>query len=78
MGFSTTEDTAVTIDVMGNDFDPEGQPIQFASVDSTSAQGGTIVNNVNDVTYTPPPSNFVGKIGQQVQIVLWSTKFQTF
>jgi len=51
---STPVDTSITIDIKLNDFDPESQPISIASVDTTSAQGGTIVNNGNDVTYTPP------------------------
>ena len=48
---STAEDTAVTIDVLGNDSDIDGD---IPVVDSiTSPNHGTLINNGSDVTYTP-------------------------
>ena len=43
----------VTVDVLANDFDPEGQPLSLVSA---SAALGTAVAEADDtVTYTPPP-----------------------
>ncbi|MBN1994744.1 MAG: tandem-95 repeat protein [Anaerolineae bacterium] len=49
---STEEDTSVTIDVLGNDSDPDGDTL---IVDSVGAPGhGSVVNNGNGtITYTP-------------------------
>ena len=48
---STTEDTAVTIDVLGNDTDLDGDPL---SVTSASATNGTVVVAADgSLTYTP-------------------------
>jgi immune inhibitor A len=49
---STIEATAVTIDVVANDSDPEGQPLSVTAV--TQPSNGTVVNNGDGtVTYTP-------------------------
>jgi hypothetical protein len=48
---STSEDTAVTIDVLANDSDVESDPLSVDSV--TQPANGTVVNNGTDVTYTP-------------------------
>ncbi|HGY57155.1 MAG TPA: tandem-95 repeat protein [Caldithrix abyssi] len=48
---STYQDTAVTIDVLANDSDPDGNPLTVDSV--TDPPNGTAVNNGSDVTYTP-------------------------
>jgi len=58
---TTLEDTAVTIAVLGNDSDPEGQPltVQLASQPSS----GSAVVNTNDQTVTYAPSlNFKGQV----------------
>ncbi len=47
----------VTIDVLGNDTDPDNDPLAVESV--TQPSNGTAVNNGTDVTYTPDP-NFNG------------------
>src|SRR6056297_3227787 len=47
----TTEDTAVSIDVLGNDSDPDGDPL---SVTAASAPNGSVtVEDDNSLTYTP-------------------------
>src|SRR6056297_1631204 len=47
----TTEDTAVSIDVLGNDSDPDGDPL---SVTTASAPNGSVtVEDDNSLTYTP-------------------------
>src|SRR4029079_12880794 len=48
---TTAEDTAVTVDVLGNDTDVDGGPIAVTAV--TDGAHGTVVNNGSDVTYTP-------------------------
>ena len=47
----TDEDTAVTIDVLGNDTDVDGESLSVSSV--TQPANGTVVNNGTDVAYTP-------------------------
>ncbi|MCI0581368.1 MAG: tandem-95 repeat protein, partial [Chloroflexi bacterium] len=48
---STLLNTAVTIDVLANDLDPEGGALTVASVGQPA--NGTAANNGSDVTYTP-------------------------
>ena len=49
---TTTEDTAVTIDVLGNDSDPDGDTLSIDSV--TIPTNGTVaINADNTVTYMP-------------------------
>ena len=47
----TNEDVAVTIAVLANDSDGDGNALTINSV--TSASNGVVVNNGGDVTYTP-------------------------
>ncbi|MCB9009759.1 MAG: tandem-95 repeat protein [Ardenticatenaceae bacterium] len=54
---TTDEDTAVTIDVLANDSDSDGDSLTVESV--TDPTNGTVVNNGTDVTYTPN-ANFNG------------------
>jgi len=49
---TTPEDTAVIIDVLDNDSDPEGQPLTVTG--ATVDEGTVVVNPDNTVTYTPP------------------------
>ena len=44
---------ATVLDVMANDFDPEGSGITLFAVDNPSANGGTVSITGNTVTYTP-------------------------
>ncbi|MBY0527839.1 MAG: putative Ig domain-containing protein [Gemmataceae bacterium] len=56
----TSGDTPVTIDVLANDYDLDGIPVQLESVSAVSANGGTIAANTDGtVTYTAA-ANFVG------------------
>ena len=54
---TTTEDTAVTISVLANDTDADGDTLTVASI--TQATNGTAVANGTGVTYTPK-DNFHG------------------
>ncbi len=52
---NTVEDTPVTVEVLLNDSDPDGDPIHVVSV--TAPQNGTAVINTDDtITYTPNPT----------------------
>ncbi|MEL6791314.1 MAG: Ig-like domain-containing protein [Pseudomonadota bacterium] len=54
----TPEDTPVTFDVLGNDSDPDGDPLTVTS--TTQPDNGTVVINPDGtLTYTPDP-NFEG------------------
>ena len=51
---TTDEDTPVTIDVLDNDFDPDGDPLTLDDYDASSTQGGTVSCTVaGECTYTP-------------------------
>jgi len=52
-GATTPEDTSVDIDVLSNDFDPDGDSLIVESV--TQPEHGEVVNNGLDVTYIPNP-----------------------
>jgi len=47
---TTNEDSIVTIDVLTNDFDLDGDPIFLIGFEGTSANGGTITLNDNSTT----------------------------
>ena len=49
---ATKEDTAVTLDLLANDSDPEGDPLAVTSV-SQGANGSVAINPDGTVTYTP-------------------------
>jgi hypothetical protein len=51
-GAATDVDTAIVIDVLGNDSDPNEDPLSLASV-TTPANGTTSANPDGTVTYTP-------------------------
>ncbi|MDO6455442.1 cadherin-like domain-containing protein, partial [Neptunomonas phycophila] len=54
---TTDEDTPVTVDVLANDSDVEGDTL---TVDSASATNGTVaINPDGTITYTPD-ANFTG------------------
>jgi VCBS repeat-containing protein len=50
---TTPQDTAVTIDILGNDSDPDGDTLTLDSVGP--AGSGSITDNGTSVTYTPDP-----------------------
>ena len=51
---TTDEGQPVGINVLANDTDPDGDPLTISSLDTTSANGGTISDNGDGtVTYTP-------------------------
>jgi len=56
---STAQNTQVTIDVLANDTDANGDNLTVYSTDANSTQGGIVTNNGDDITYTPP-ANFIG------------------
>ena len=52
----TEENTPVHIDVLANDFDPDGDPLDPLPVfifQTTNGSNGTVTNNYIDITYTP-------------------------
>ena len=49
----TDEDVAVTVNVLGNDTDPEGDTLTIIAVSDPAH--GTTTNNGTDITYTPDP-----------------------
>jgi large repetitive protein len=55
---TTKEDNSVTINVLANDTDPEGDPLMVSSV-TQPANGSAVLNADNTVTYTPK-SDFNG------------------
>jgi len=56
---STWEDEAVTIDVLANDTDVDGDNLQVIIIGNSNAENGTVTNNGGQLTYTPN-SNFYG------------------
>ena len=50
---TTSEDTPVTIDVLNNDFDIDGDILTVDSI--TQGTNGSVINNGGNVTYTPAP-----------------------
>lgn len=57
---NTPFDTPVTIDYGGNDTDPEDGAPTLDSVDATSAEGGTVVDNGDGTFGYTPASGFCG------------------
>ncbi len=53
-GVATNEDTPVTVDVLANDSDPDGDPLTIDSVVQGS-NGVVMVNTDGTLTYTPDP-----------------------
>ncbi len=59
-GVNTPMDTPVTINVQGNDYDPDGDALTTTSADPNSVFLGTVViNGDGTITYTPP-TGFTG------------------
>ncbi len=58
---TTTVGTAVSISVLGNDSDPDGDVLTIISTDEQSVSGGTVVDNGSGVLTYTPPAGFVGQ-----------------
>ncbi len=56
---TTDEDTAINIDVLANDTDPNGDPLTVGSV--TQATSGTVVVNSDQTVRYTPNANFSGQ-----------------
>jgi VCBS repeat-containing protein len=56
---TTTAGTAVVIDVLANDVDPDGSLLALIAVGNPSPQGGTVAVSGPTLTYTPP-AGFTG------------------
>lgn len=55
----TSEDTPVTINVLANDVDPDGDPLNVHAASLTQPLNGTAVLNADStITYTPTPDFF--------------------
>ena len=50
----TTVDTTVSIDVLGNDADPDSDPLAVTALDTTGTLGSLVDNGDGTVDYTPP------------------------
>ena len=56
----TDEDIPVTFNPTANDTDPDGDPLTIIAFDPNSAEGGTIVDNGNNLLTYTPLTNFNG------------------
>ena len=63
---STALNTMLTIDVLANDSDADGDALAVASVSTDGSTSGNVSNNTADVTYTPD-TNFCGTASFQYQ-----------
>ena len=61
------QNSSISIEVLANDSDPDGDPIGLISFTAPSTAGGTISREGNILTYTPPPG-FIGNDGFQYAI----------
>ncbi|WP_413166581.1 Ig-like domain-containing protein [Capilliphycus salinus ALCB114379] len=52
--------TPVTINVLGNDTDPENDPLSITTFDQNSANGGTVARSENGQLIYTPAANFTG------------------
>ncbi len=55
---SILEDNSITVDVLANDSDPEGQPLTVTNVVSYYGSGTVTINPDSSITFTPYPNNF--------------------
>jgi Ca2+-binding RTX toxin-like protein len=56
---TTVQDTAITVDVLRNDVEPDGDPLTVAPNPGAPSNGTAVLNPDNTITYTPNPG-FVG------------------
>ncbi len=52
---TTDEDVPVVVDLLGNDVDPDGDPLAISSLDVDPAEGSVVDNGDGTVTFTPAP-----------------------
>jgi hypothetical protein len=57
---TTQQDLPITIDVLDNDYDNNGDTISLSYVDAATEKGGTVSINANQAYYTPP-AGFIGR-----------------
>ncbi|ERT04124.1 hemolysin-type calcium-binding repeat family protein, partial [Lyngbya aestuarii BL J] len=57
---TTGFNTPVTINVLGNDTDPENDPLDITTFDENSANGGTVARSENGQLIYTPAANFTG------------------
>ncbi len=57
---NTTTNTAVSIGVLLNDFDTNGDPVKISTFDATTPHGGSVILSNGSLIYTPA-SNFKGR-----------------
>jgi large repetitive protein len=57
---STLEETAASIDVLGNDVSPQGAPLTVAPASPTSSMGGTLIADGDGMLRYVPPADFHG------------------
>lgn len=50
---TVAEDSSVTVNVLGNDSDPDNDPLTVTAVGTPTANGGTVTTNGTSVTYRP-------------------------
>jgi Bacterial Ig domain len=55
---SILEDNSITVDVLANDSDPEGQPLTVTNVVPYYGGGTVTINPDSSITYTPGPESF--------------------
>ena len=51
--FTTTEDQAITIDVVANDSDADGDPLVVTSINTSGTSGSVVINANGTLSYTP-------------------------
>lgn len=57
---TTTEESAVTVDVLSNDSDADGDPVYVTEVFQAPSNGSVSISDDGQITYTPNPG-FVGE-----------------
>jgi len=64
---STDEDTPITVDALGNDSDPDGDPLSLSGVTVPPSHGTVTINSDNTITYEPE-SNYSGSDSFRYQV----------
>ncbi len=57
---TTGYETAVTINILGNDTDADNDALNFVGTSTTSANGGSVILNANGTATYTPPSGYSG------------------
>ncbi|MFT6030409.1 MAG: hypothetical protein ACI8O8_002154, partial [Oleiphilaceae bacterium] len=64
---STPSEVSVTIDVLANDIDVNGDEIEISAINAGAGTHGIVDNNITDITYTPE-ADFCGTAIFQYQV----------